>query len=378
MTRSIRYIHGHTGWPDLYWDAEVFSVLLGEVRYAQGRLLGRMDHIGLRLCGEADLVAMTNAVITSSAIEGETLDDRQVRSSLARKLGLETGGMVASNRQVDGVVEMMVDATRGYDKPLTQERLFGWHAALFPSGWSGLRRIPVGMWRTVDSGPMQVVSGRAGRTHVHFEAPNADRLEWEMRSFLEWFNASHDLDPVLKAAVAHFRFVTIHPFEDGNGRIARAIADMALARADRRAERFYCMSAQVERERESYYDVLEACQKGDLNITVWIEWFLACLKRALVQAESALAGILRKAEVWQRLGTGRINDRQRKILNRLMDGFEGGMTSSKYARMTGCSTDTALRDIQGLVALGVLVQNPGSGRSTSYRLCEHSGMGSSL
>ena len=370
MKGRIRYIHEHEGWPDLYWDAEDISVLLGEVRYAQGRLLGRMDHIGLQLCGEADLLAMTNEVITSSAIEGEKLDDRQVRSSLARKLGLETGGMVASNRQVDGVVEMMVDATRGYDKPLTQERLFGWHAALFPSGWSGLRRIPVGTWRTVESGPMQVVSGRAGKTRVHFEAPNAHTLELEMHSFLEWFNASHDLDPVLKAAVAHFRFVTIHPFEDGNGRIARAIADMALARADRRAERFYCMSAQIERERESYYDVLEGCQKGDLNITAWIEWFLACLKRALDQAENALAGILRKAEVWQSMGTGRINDRQRKILNRLLDGFEGGLTSAKYARMTGCSTDTALRDIQGLVKLGVLVQNPGGGRSTSYRLCE--------
>jgi len=370
MAGHIPYIYEREGWPTLGWDAGALSTLLGQVRHGQGRLLGRMDGLGLRLCDEADLLAMTNEVVTSSAIEGEKLDDRQVRSSLARKLGLAVGGTVPSSRQVDGIVEMMLDATRHYDAPLTTERLFAWQSALFPSGWSGLRRIVVGGWRTADAGPMQVVSGRAGRERVHFEAPDAARVAAEMDRFLAWFNASTDIDPVIKAAVAHFRFVTIHPFEDGNGRIARAISDMALARSDGRAERFYSMSAQIERERSVYYDVLESCQKGALDITPWLAWFLACLGRALTLAEGTLNGVLHKAAVWQRIGNGTVNERQRKVVNRLLDGFQGGVTSSKVARMTGSSTDTALRDIQGLIDLGVLVQNTGGGRSTSYRLRE--------
>lgn len=373
MSGRITYIYANEGWPQFCWDSKALSALLGQVRHAQGRLLGRMDGLGLRLCDEADLLAMTSEVVTSSAIEGERLDDRQVRSSLARKLGLTVAGTVPSSRRVDGIVEMLLDATRHFDAPLTAQRLFAWQSALFPSGWSGLRRIVVGGWRTVDAGPMQVVSGRAGRERVHFEAPDARRVEAEMQAFLVWFNESTENDQVIKAAVAHFRFVTIHPFEDGNGRIARAITDMALARSDGRAARFYSMSAQIERERNAYYDVLETCQKGNLDITPWLAWFLACLGRALTLAEGILDGVLHKAEVWQRIGNGSVNDRQRKVMNRLLDGFEGGLTSSKYGRMTGCSTDTALRDIQGLIDLGVLTQNPGGGRSTSYRLREETG-----
>jgi Fic family protein len=269
---------------------------------------------------------------------------------------------------VDGIVEMMLDATRSFGQPLTAERLFGWHAALFPTGRSGMRRITVGGWRTAESGPMQVVSGPIGRERVHFEGPEAQRVAGEMDAFLEWFNVPMAIDPVIKAGVAHFRFVTIHPFEDGNGRIARAIADMALARADGRSERFYSMSAQIEAERRAYYEVLEDSQKGGMDITPWLKWFLECLGRALTRAEGTLAAVLRKAHVWQRIGTAPVNERQRKVLNRLLDGFEGKLTTSKYAALTACSNDTALRDIQALVAQGVLTQNQGGGRSASYRL----------
>ena len=350
------------------WNVEALAVVLADTRHAQGRLLGRMEGLGFRLRGEADLAAMTDEVVKSSAIEGEVLDTRQVRSSLARRLGIDVGGVIPTPRAVDGVVEMMLDATRKFDQPLTAERLFGWHAALFPSGRSGLRRITVGAWRPPEAGPMQVVSGLIGREQVHFEAPDATRLAGEMTSFLDWFNAPLGMDPVIKAGVAHFRFVTIHPFEDGNGRIARAIADMALARADGSPERFYSMSAQIEAERRTYYEVLESAQKGGVDITPWLAWFLECLGRALARAEDTLATVLRKADVWQRIGTGPVNERQRKVINRLLDGFDGKLTTSTYAKLTGCSSDTALRDIQALLTLEVLVRNEGGGRSVSYRI----------
>jgi Fic family protein len=367
---NTRYIHQQSEWPKLRWDTDDLAVVLAGTRHAQGRLLGRMEGIGFRLRGEADLAVMTDEVVKSSAIEGEVLDMRQVRSSLARKLGIDLGGAVPSPRAVDGIVEMMLDATRRSDQPLTAERLFGWHAALFPTGRSGMRRISVGAWRTADAGPMQVVSGPMGRERVHFEAPDASRLAGEMEAFLEWFNTPPAMDPVIKAGVAHLRFVTIHPFEDGNGRIARAIADMALARSDGCPERFYSMSAQIEAERQTYYDVLEQSQRGGVDITPWLRWFLECLGRALTRAEGTLALVLRKAHVWQRIGTGPVNERQRKVINRLLDGFEGHLTTSKYARLTACSTDTALRDIQALVALGILARNVAGGRSVSYRVVE--------
>lgn len=367
---KTKYIHLEPDWPALSWATDKLAVLIAETRHAQGRLLGRMEALGRRLCREADLAVMTDEVVKSSAIEGEILDLQQVRSSLARRLGIDVGGAVPSPRAVDGIVEMMLDATRSFDRPLTAERLFGWHAALFPTGRSGMRKITVGAWRPADAGPMQVVSGPIGREHVHFEAPEARRLAVEMDAFLEWFNASPAIDPVIKAGVAHFRFVTIHPFEDGNGRVARAIADMALARADGRPERFYSMSAQIEVERRTYYEVLEASQKSGLDITPWLKWFLECLGRALTRAEGTLAAVLRKAHVWQQIGTAPVNERQRKVINRLIDGFDGKLTTSQYARLTACSNDTALRDIQALVAQGVLARNEGGGRSVSYRMTE--------
>ena len=343
---------------------------LASVRHAQGRLLGRMEGLGFRVRDEANLAILTAEVVKSSAIEGEVLDDRQVRSSLARRLGVDAGGTIHASRAVEGVVEMMIDATRKYAESLCAERLFAWHAALFPTGRSGMRKIAVGTWRSTDAGPMQVVSGPLGREKVHFEAPEAARVPGEMQAFLEWFNAASQVDPVVKAALAHFWFVTIHPFEDGNGRMARAIADMALARADGAADRFYSMSSQIEAERRDYYDVLEKSQKGDLDVTDWLAWFIACLGHSLERAEGTLSAVLFKARVWQRAGDMRVNDRQRVVMNRLLDGFEGHLTSSKYAKMAHCSSDTALRDIQELLAGGILLRNPGQGRSASYRLAE--------
>lgn len=362
------YIHLRAGWPELCWDAAALALPLAETRHAQGRLLGRMEALGFPLCGEADLSIMTDEVVKSSAIEGETLDGRQVRSSLARRLGIDIGGAVPSSRSVDGVVEMMLDATRHYAQALTAERLFGWHAALFPTGRSGLRRITTGAWRRPEAGPMQVVSGALGRETVHFEAPAAERLDKEMRAFLAWFNAPPSTDPALHAGLAHFRFVTIHPFEDGNGRIARAIADLALARSDGRAERFYSMSAQIEAERKAYYEILEQSQRGGLDVTPWLSWFLGCLKRSIARAEGTLSAVMAKAAMWRLLEGRPINDRQKKVLNRLHENFEGYLTASKYAKMTDCSTDTALRDVRELIDWGVLVRNESGGRSVSYRL----------
>ncbi len=364
------FIHQREDWPSFRWDEAGLAPLLAAVRHDQGRLLGRMEGLDFRLRGEADLAVMTAEVVKSSAIEGERLNDREVRSSLARRLGIDIGGATPVSRAVEGVVELMLDATRNYATPLTEERLFGWHAALFPTGRSGIRRITVAGWRPAEVGPMQVVSGRLGRERVHFEAPDAERLPAEMGRFLNWFDSDPRTDPVIHAALTHFWFVTIHPFEDGNGRIARAIADMALARADGSEQRFYSMSVQIEAERKDYYAVLERSQKGDLDLTDWLTWFIACLGRSLERAEVTLAAVLRKASVWQSVGSTGVNDRQRKVLNRLLDGFEGKLTSSKYAKLVKCSSDTALRDIRDLIDRGVLLRNPGGGRSVSYRIAE--------
>ena len=364
----MAYIHERPEWPTFTWEAQTLEKPLAEVRYRQGRLLGRMEALGFDLQAEATLRTLTADVVKSSAIEGEDLNVDEVRSSIARRLGMDVGGYIPVGRDVDGIVEMMLDATQNYQARLSAERLFGWHAALFPTGRSGLHRIAVGAWRPVEAGPMQVVSGPFGRERVHFEAPSADRLDSEMTRFIEWFNAGDDLDPVLKAGLAHLWFVTIHPFEDGNGRIARAIADMALARADRTKNRFYSMSSQIEAERREYYEQLEAQQRGSLDVTTWLSWFLACLDRALTRADDTLTAVTIKARTWEAINRKPINDRQRTIVNRLLDGFQGNLTTSKYAKITKSSSDTALRDIRELVARGILIQNPGGGRSTSYRL----------
>ena len=366
----MKYIHELADWPQLKWDACNLLPLLADVRHRQGRLLGRMEGLGFSLRAEASLTTLTSDVIKSSAIEGAHLNAEQVRSSIARRLGLDIGGTADINRDVEGVVEMMMDATQRFNERLTVERLFGWQASLFPSGFSGLRRISVGKWRPVEAGAMQVVSGPIGRENVHFEAPASERLDAEMAAFLDWFADSTKCDPVLKAGIAHFWFVTVHPFEDGNGRIARAIADMALARAEGSAQRFHSMSAQIEIERREYYLRLEQCQRGSLDITVWLEWFLGCLGRAIDRAERSLASVLRKAKLWDTINLMPVNERQRKVINRLLDAFEGKLTTSKYAKMAKCSSDTALRDIGALLERGILFQNEGGGRSTSYDLAD--------
>lgn len=330
-----------------------------------------MEGLGFSLRQEAELETLTLEVLKSSEIEGENLDAAQVRSSIARRLGIEAAGMVAAERNVEGVVEMMLDATQNYSQPLTDERLFGWQAALFPTGRSGMRKIMVGAWRDDSHDPMQVVSGPAGRETVHYEAPAALRLETEMSLFLAWANDRLDsTDMVLRAALAHMWFVTLHPFDDGNGRIARAIADWALARSDNCPQRFYSMSAQIRRERNDYYDILERTQKGALDITPWMDWFLACLGRAIDATEVTLAAVLRKARFSDRYAHVQVNGRQRDVINRILDGFTGKLTTTKWAQLEKCSHDTALRDIQRLIEQGLLQQNPGGGRSTTYSLVD--------
>ena len=362
------YIHQRPEWPNFTWQPEQLEVLLGTVRHQQGRVLGQMQALGLAVQEEAVLQTLTLDVLKSSEIEGELLPADQVRSSLARRLGLAVAGLVPTERRVEGVVEMLLDATQGFEQPLTAERLFGWQAALFPAGRNGLQRIRVRAWRTGSKGPMQVVSGAAGREKVHFEAPAADLVASEMRRFLEWFAKATNLDAVLKAAVAHLWFVTIHPFEDGNGRLARAITDLQLARADDTARRFYSLSAQLRHERPAYYAQLEAAQKGGLDVTAWLEWFLGCLGRSLTATETTLALVLHKARFWELHGPRQFNARQQKLLNLLLDGFEGKLTSSKWAAIAKCSQDTAGRDIQALLAQQVLVKEAAGGRSTAYRL----------
>ncbi len=364
----ILYIHELPDWPNWYWDDARLTAPLAAARHLQGRLLGQMEALGFKLREDAVLATLTDDVLKSSEIEGEVLDRAQVRSSVARRLGMDIGALGVVDRHVDGVVEMMLDATQRSDQRLTEERLFGWHAALFPTGRSGMHRITVGAWRDDRTAPMQVASGPVGRERVHFEAPAAVRLHEEMRRFCDWFNGDTSADPVLKSALAHFWFVTIHPFDDGNGRMARAIADMALARSEGSAQRFYSMSAQIRAERGDYYRILEQSQRASLDITPWTEWFLGCLTRAIEGARGALSGVFAKAHYWERLRDVSLNDRQRLVLNRLLDGFEGKLTTSKWAAMTNSSQDSALRDIQQLVECGVLIRNPAGGRSTGYVL----------
>ncbi|MBI1262756.1 MAG: DUF4172 domain-containing protein [Rhizobiales bacterium] len=362
------YIHELKAWPAFRWDQDRLADKLAAARHRQGRLIGRMEALGFTLRAEAALATLTEEVIKSSEIEGEVLDKDQVRSSIARRLGMDIGALTPADRNVEGVVEMMLDATQRFADPLAAERLFAWHSALFPTGRSGMSKIRVGAWRDEKSGPMQVISGPMGREHVHYEAPAADRLESEMTGLLDWFNKDEATDLVLKAAVAHLWFVTIHPFEDGNGRIARAIADLLLARSENSTQRFYSMSAQIREERKAYYDILEATQKGDLDITLWLEWFLGCFDRAFDGAEAILATVMKKARFWETYGGQSFNDRQRLVINRLLDGFEGKLTSSKYAKLAKCSQDTALRDIDDLQKRGVLQKDAAGGRSTSYSL----------
>jgi len=364
----MTYIHELPDWPNFSWNEEWIAHKLVAVRHRQGRLIGRMEALGFSLRAEAVLQTLTLDVLKSSEIEGELLNPEQVRSSIARRLGIEIAGAVPADRYVDGVVEMMLDATQNFDRPLTQDRLFDWHAALFPTGRSGMSKIIVGDWRNDRSGPMQVVSGPIGRESVHYEAPAAKRIKTEMKMFLDWLNSKPKADLVLCAARAHLWFVTIHPFEDGNGRIARAIADMVLAQSESSPQRFYSMSAQIRAERKTYYDVLEHTQKGTMDVSTWMEWFLECLDRAIQGTEETLARVFQKARFWENYGSFPFNERQRLMLNKLLDGFEGNMTSGKWAKIANCSHDTAARDIQALIEAGILAKNPGGGRSTSYAL----------
>ncbi len=362
------YIHEHRGWPEFGWDQARIAERLADITYRQGRLIGRMEALGFPLRAEAVLNTLTEDVLKSSEIEGERLDREQVRSSIARRLGLDIGGQAPADRNVEGVVEMMLDATQHYAEPLTRRRLFAWHAALFPTGHSGMSKIRIGAWRKDASGPMQVVSGPIGRERVHYQAPAARRVSGEMKKLIDWLEKDRSTNFVLKAAVAHLWFVTIHPFDDGNGRIARAIADMLLARSEETSQRFYSMSAQIRKERKTYYEILEATQKGELDITRWMEWFLNCLGRAIDNAETVLGTVLSKARFWEHFAKVEFNKRQREIVERQLHGFEGKLTSSKWAKLAKCSQDTASRDIEDLIRKKVLVKDAAGGRSTSYSL----------
>lgn len=363
------WIHEHPNWPHFTWQPHQLDCQLADIRYHQGKLLGKMEHLGFALKQEASLETLTNDIVKSSAIEGEQLHANEVRSSIARHLHLDVAGLIPASHDVDGIVEMMLDATQQFSKPLTKTRLCRWHGALFPTGHSGTYPITVAKWRTPDVGPMQVVSGPIGRETVHFEAPCATKLAHQMTLFLKWFEKTADLDPVIKAGIAHFWFVTIHPFEDGNGRIARAIGDMALARADGISDRFYSVSTQIENERQAYYNALETQQKSTPDLTHWLKWFLTCLSRAIDNAHQSIAQVLFKSRLWNKINQHPVNERQRLVINRMLDRhFKGYMNTSKYAKLAKCSSDTALRDIQTLKARGILIQNPGGGRSTSYRL----------
>lgn len=363
------WIHELSKWPVFSWDAEALTSQLASVRNQQGRLIGQMESLGFELQQEAALDSLTSEVLKTSAIEGETLSRIEVRSSVARRLGIEVEGPVAVSRDVEGIVEVMLDASQNFLAPLSEERICAWHAALFPTGRSGLHKISVGQWRPSSAGPMQVVSGPIGREKVHFQAPDADRLPEQMQAFIQWVNETDTLDPVMKAGIAHFWFITLHPFEDGNGRIARAIGDMMLARSDGLAERFYSLSTQIEADKDQYYFILESQQRGSLDLTPWLSWFLRCLERAIQQSDELLGHVLLKAKVWQKIQAMNANERQRKAITKmLVPSYDGHMNTSKYGRMTKCSRDTALRDIQALVKAGILEKNASGGRSTSYRI----------
>lgn len=361
-----KYIYQYKNWTNFTWREADINAIFGEVRHLQGKVIGQLNSIGFKTKEEATLSTLTLDVIKSSEIEGEKLDYQQVRSSIARRLGINIAGIVPANRNVDGIVEMMLDATQNYQQPLTDKRLFGWHSALFPTGHSGMHKIEVGTYRT---GEMQIVAGAMGKEKVYYEAVPANKVSEEMEAFMNWFNnLSGNLDPVLKAAIAHFWFITIHPFDDGNGRMARAISDLMLARADNTSERYYSMSSQILIERKQYYAILQKVQHSDGDITEWIEWFLHCLKQSLLTTEITLQKILRKTEFWEIHENTRFNDRQRLLLNKLFDGFDGKLKSSKWAKIAKCSPDTALRDIKDLMEKGILRHEKNGGRSTSYEI----------
>ena len=362
-----RYIYEYDNWPEFTWDDKQINVILGKVRYLQGKIFGQMGALGFSIKEETILSTLTLDVLKSSEIEGEILNYEQVRSSIARRLGLEYAGIVHVDRNVEGVVEMMLDATQIYYKPLDQERIFGWHAALFPSGWSGMQRIATGCYR---DGEMQVVSGPMGKEKIHFQAPSPDVVIEEMDGFLEWFNRKTIIDGVLKAAIAHFWFIIIHPFDDGNGRIARAMSDMLLARSEESSQRFYSLSNQILTEKKLYYEILQKVQHSSGDITEWLEWFLNCLYRALINTEVTLKSVLQKSDFWDKHRETILNNRQRLMLNKLLDGFDGKLKTSKWAKITKCSADTALRDIQDLINRNILRKTEGGGRSTSYELVE--------
>ena len=363
------WIHENKNWPNFFWNEKVLLNKLANTRYNQGKLLGKMENLGFELKSEANLNILTDDIIKSSIIEGEILNPNEVRSSIARRLGIPIVGLVSSNRHIEGIVEVMLDATQNFNKPLTKSRLFDWHAALFPTGRSGMNKIIVANWRSDESGPMQVVSGLFGNEKVHFEAPSANLVNKEMLLFFKWFEENKSIDSILKAGLAHFWFVTIHPFEDGNGRIARAIADMALTRADNTPNRFYSLSTQIELERQEYYSLLEQQQTGNLDLTPWLNWFLDCVNHAVLNAEKTLESILFKSKIWNQINKFSINERQNSIIKRMLeDNFKGHINSSKYAKLAKCSNDTALRDIQKLEKDGIFIKNLSGGRSTSYRL----------
>ena len=364
----MKYIHQNENWPSFTWDATALQTLLGEVRNRQGKLMGKMETMGFALQEQALLNTLTIDILKSSEIEGEILNTDQVRSSIARRLGMDIAGLIPSDRNVDGVVEMMLDATQNFTKPLVKDRLYGWHNCLFPTGRSGMYKINVGQLRKDDNGPMQVVSGGVGREKVHFQAPDAILLEEEMSQFLDWFNDEKTLDPVLKAGIAHLWFITLHPFDDGNGRIARALTDMQLCKADGSSKRFYSMSAQILLQRNQYYTILEETQKGNLDITNWLLWFFENVLAALNTTNTTLEQVLLKASFWEKQNSTPWNERQKILLNKMLDGFEGKLTTTKWAKITKCSPDTALRDIQDLISKGILLKEQKGGRSTSYTL----------
>ena len=368
------YIYQHPEWPNFKWDHKTLTSVLGKVRHLQGKLTGKMESLGFELRAEASLKTLTFDVLKTSEIEGEILNPDQVRSSLARHLGMEIAGLVESDNKVDGVVEMMLDATQNFQNKLTLKRLTEWNSLLFPTGKSGVHKIRVGQFRNDANGPMQVVSGAIGKEKVHFQAPDAADLKKEMNLFLKWFNSTNGIDPVLKAAIAHLWFVTLHPFDDGNGRIARAIADLQLARADENNQRFYSMSSRIRTERKEYYSILEQTQKSDLDITDWLNWFLNCLTGALSETDKTLIKVLDKAHFWKMNSHLAFNDRQRLMINKLLDGFDGKLTSSKWAKITKCSPDSALRDIQDLTAMEILKKESAGGRSTHYLMNYNSGI----
>jgi len=367
------WIYEYKNWPNFTWDTEALAEKLSDVRYKQGRLLGKMENLGFYLQLEASLNTITQDIIKSSAIEGESLNMKEVRSSVARRLGIDIGLSIPASRNIEGILDIMFDAAQNFEKPLTKDRLFDWHSALFPTGRSGMYKIAAGHWRTSETEPMQVVSGAYGHERIHYVAPHANMIDDEIDVFLKWFDGKNAMNPVLKAGIAHLWFVTIHPFEDGNGRIARVIADMALARADKIKQRFYSMSKQIEAEKKNYYYELEHQQRGTTNITGWLDWFVGCLERAIDNSDEILSTVLYKSQLWRAMNEHPVNERQRKIINLMLeDDFKGHMNTSKYAKIAKCSNDTALRDIQELKEHGIFIQNPGGGRSTSYSLIKYS------